>query len=176
MSWSKVLIKTLILAALGATLIELSEQGQIKGEADVIKGNLIAINQQKIKLYGIDTPELAQLCYVKGVPWQCGLTAKQKLAQKIKGKSLTCLTREQEKDNIPVAECFLGRQNLNAWLVENGWAIADRQNSRSFLSHEILAKRNKQGIYQSEFLKPSLWREINPTELTLNSEESILNH
>ena len=176
MSWSKVLIKTLILGALGSILIKISEQGQIKGEADVIKANLIAINQQTIKLYGIDTPELAQLCYVKGLPWQCGLTAKRKLAEKIKGESLTCLIREQESNNLPLAECFLGRENINAWLVDNGWAIADRQNSRSFISHEILAKRNKQGIYQSKFLKPSLWREINPTELTLNREESILNH
>ena len=170
MSWLKVLTKTLTVAALGVVLIEISEQGQIKGKADVIKGNIIEIEQQKIQLYGIDAPELEQLCYVKGKPWQCGLTAKQKLAEKIAEKSLTCLVREQKKDLIPLAECFVGKQNLNAWLVEQGWAIADRQHSRSFISHEILAQRNHKGIYQSEFLKPSLWREINSPELTLNSE------
>ncbi|MGK7937270.1 MAG: thermonuclease family protein [Xenococcaceae cyanobacterium] len=176
MSWLKVLTKTLILAGLGAILIETSEKGQIKGEAHVIKGNIIEIDRQQIKLYGIDAPELEQICYVNDRPWQCGLTVKQKLVEKIEGKSLTCLTREQKNDNVPIAECFLGRQNLNGWLVEEGWAIADRQNSRSFISHEILAQRDHKGIYQSEFLKPSLWREINPPELTLNNDETILNH
>ena len=176
MSWLKVLIKTVTVAALGIILIEISEQGQIKGKAYAIKGNIIEIEEQKIQLYGIDAPELEQICYVKGQPWQCGLTAKQKLAEKIAEKSLTCLIKEQENNHIPLAECFVGKQNLNAWLVEQGWAIADRQNSRNFISHEILAQRNHKGIYQSEFLKPSLWREINSPELTLNSEDLILNH
>ena len=176
MSWLKVLTKTLTVAALGVVLIEISEQGQIKGKANAIKGNIIEIDEQKIQLYGIDAPELEQICYVKGQPWQCGLTAKQKLAEKIAEKTLTCRIRKQESDRLPLAECFIGQKNLNAWLVEKGWAIADRQNSRSFISHEILAQRNQQGIYRSQFLKPSLWREINTPELTLNSEELILNH
>lgn len=176
MSWLKVLTKTLTVAALGVLLIEISEQGQIKGKAQAIKGNILEIEQQKIQLYGIDAPELEQLCYVKGKPWQCGLTAKQKLAEKIADKSLTCLIREEENERIPLAECFIGKKSLNAWLVEQGWAIADRQNSRSFISHEILAQRNQKGIYRSQFLKPSLWREINSPELTLNSDEPILNH
>ena len=166
MSWLKVLTKTLTVAALGVLLIEISERGQIKGKANAIKGNIIEIDGQTIRLYGIDAPELEQLCYVKGKPWQCGLTAKQKLAEKIEEKSLTCLIKDQENKHIPAAECFIGRQNLNAWVVEQGWAIADRQNSRSFISYEILAKRNHKGIYQSEFLKPSLWREANSPEFT----------
>ena len=176
MSWLKVLTKTITVAALGVLLIEISEQGQIKGQANVIKGNMIEIEEQKIQLYGIDAPELEQLCYVKGQPWQCGLTAKQKLANKIVDKSLTCRIKEQENEQIPLAECFIGRQNLNAWLVEQGWAIADRQTSRSFISHEILAQRNHKGIYGSQFLKPSLWREINSPEFTLNSDQPTLKH
>ena len=176
MSWLKVLTKTIMVAALGVLLIEISEQGQIKGQANVIKGNMIEIDGQKVQLYGIDAPELAQLCYVKGQPWQCGLTAKEKLADKIGDKSLTCLIREQKNEHLPLAECFIGKKNLNAWLVEQGWAIADRQNSRSFISYEILAQRSRKGIYRSKFLKPSLWREINSPALTLNSDEPILNH
>lgn len=176
MSWLRIFIKTITVAALGAVLLEISEQGQIKGQANVIKGNIIEINQQKIKLYGIDAPELAQVCYVKGIPWKCGLTAKRKLTEKIEGKSLTCLGKEQNNYNILMAECFLGRQNLNAWLVEQGWAVAERQDSRSFISYEILAKRNHRGLYQSEFLKPSLWREANYPAFTLKSEQPTLNY
>ena len=180
MSWLKVAIKTLVLTGLGAMAIEISEQGQITGTAQAVQGNIITINQEKIQLYGLDAPELTQICYLNGQPWQCGLTAKQKLAEKIAGKSLTCLRKEEKNNNLPLAECFLGRHSLNAWLVEQGWAIADRQNSRSFISHEILAKKNNKGIYQSEFLKPSLWRKINQPALTLNnkrnSSESEVRH
>ena len=176
MSWLKVLVKTATLAALGSILIKISEQGQIKGTANVIKGDVIEIDGQKIKLYGIDALELEQLCYIKSRPWHCGLAAKKQLAEKIEGKSLTCITKDTKQDNIPEAECFVAGKNLNAWLVGQGWAIADRKKSRDFISDEILAQRNLNGIYQSEFLKPSLWREINQPELTLNSEPSILNH
>ena len=176
MSWLKVLVKTVALATLGSILITISEQGQVKGTAKAIKGDVIEIDRQRIKLYGIEAPELEQLCYIKSKPWHCGLAAKQRLAKKIADKSLTCLKREQKKDNMPLAECFVEKENLNAWLVGQGWAIADRQDSRNFISHEIIAQRNLKGIYQSEFLKPSLWREINQPELTLNSETLIFNH
>lgn len=176
MSWLRILIKTVSVAALGAVLLEMSEQGQIKGKASVITGNIIEIDQQKIKLHGIDTPELEQICYVEGKPWQCGLTAQRKLTQKIEGESLTCLGKERNNNDILMAECFVGRQNLNAWLVEQGWAVAERQDSRSFISHEIIAKRDRRGLYQSEFLKPSLWREAHPPALTLNNEQLMINH
>lgn len=174
MSWLKIFIKTVSVAALGAVLLELSEQGQIKGQAHVIKSNLIEIDRQKIQLHGIDVPDEAQICYIKGKPWQCGLTAKRKLTEKIEGKSLTCLGKKREHNNILMAECFVGRENLNAWLVEQGWAVAERRDSRSFISSEIIAKRDRRGLYQSEFLKPSLWREANPPEFTLNNEQLII--
>lgn len=174
MSWLRIFIKTITVAALGAVLIDMSEQGQIKGQADVIKGNLLEIDGQKIQLYGIDAPDLSQVCYIKGKPWQCGLTAKHKLIEKIDGKSLTCLGKKRENNNILMAECFVGRQNLNAWLVEKGWAVAERRDSRSFISSEIIAKRDRRGLYQSEFLKPSLWREANPPEFTLNNEQLMI--
>ena len=170
MSWLQVLVKTATLAAIGMILIKVSEQGQIKGTANVIKGDVIEIDRRKIQLYGIDALELEQLCYIKGQPWHCGLTAKKKLAEKIEGKSLTCIPKDTKPGNLPEAECFVAGKNLNAWLVGQGWAIADRKKSRDFLSNEILAQRNLTGIYQSEFLKPSLWREINQPELTLNSD------
>ena len=44
----------------------------------ITDGDSIKIGKQKIRLFGIDSPELKQICYDKsGIPYPCGIEAKK---------------------------------------------------------------------------------------------------
>ena len=43
-------------------IISISSEKVILGKAKVIDGDTIKINQEKIRLYGIDAPEKKQIC------------------------------------------------------------------------------------------------------------------
>ena len=52
--------------------------GATFGTARIIDGDTIQVAGQRIRLYGIDAPEINQLCQRKGAPWLCGVEAAKK--------------------------------------------------------------------------------------------------
>jgi endonuclease YncB( thermonuclease family) len=163
MSWLEIFLKTVAVALIGSMLIEFSEKDEIRGQVTVIDGDTLEIKHQRIQLYGIDAPEPEQLCYINGQPWDCGLTATKLLGEKIGDNSISCLIKGKDRDDDSqlAGECFIGDRSLNAWLVKEGLAIADRRYSDDFVPHEFFARKKNIGVYQSNFLKPSIWRQVN---------------
>ena len=49
--------------------------GDITGSAYVIDGDTIDISDVRIRLNGIDAPEIEQACRTKGLIWYCGVEA-----------------------------------------------------------------------------------------------------
>ena len=47
---------------------------------------------------------------------------------------------------------------MNAWMVEQGWAVAYRKYSRDYVSQEATAKAARRGLWRGEFVQPSRWR------------------
>jgi endonuclease YncB( thermonuclease family) len=46
-------------------------------------------------------------------------------------------------------------------MVEEGWAIAYRYYSNDYIFEEEIAKKNKKGIWQGNFIEPYVWRKNN---------------
>ena len=59
-------------------------QKTIFGQAKIIDGDSIKIGDTRIRLHGIDTPELRQTCTLNKQIWLCGKQAQQKMKQMIK--------------------------------------------------------------------------------------------
>jgi hypothetical protein len=57
-----------------------------------------------------------------------------------------------------IAVCYVGSTDLNAWLVRNGWALADRRYSRDYVPEERRAEADGAGIWRGEFVPPWDWR------------------
>ena len=57
-----------------------------------------------------------------------------------------------------VADCFVGRESLNNWMVREGWAVAYRQYSIAYIAAEDDARTGQRGIWQGRFDMPWDWR------------------
>lgn len=133
----------------------------IAGQASVIDGDTIEIHGTRIRLYGIDAPEGGQYCYVGGKPIRCGQRAALTLADKIANHTVTCEPKDRDRYGRIVAVCRAAGEDLNAWMVAEGQAVAYRQYSTDYVPQEQRAKASKRGVWKEGFIFPWDWRREN---------------
>ncbi|MFT6084298.1 MAG: endonuclease YncB(thermonuclease family) [Alphaproteobacteria bacterium] len=132
----------------------------IIGIPTIIDGDTLKIRDQKIRLEGIDTPESNQTCTLGNQKVRCGQIAANALADKIKRATIRCEVNSIDRYERIIAECFLGDQSLNKWLVKQGYALAYKQYSKKFIPTENTAKIDQIGIWQYDFQMPWNFRSI----------------
>lgn len=133
----------------------------IVGRASVVDGDTIEIHGTQIRLFGIDAPEGNQTCLEGGMPTRCGQYSAVALADKIGSGPVTCEAKDVDKYNRVVAVCRSGGEDLNAWMVSQGMAVAYRQYSVDYVPQEEHAARLKRGIWKGDFILPWDWRNRN---------------
>ena len=53
------------------------------------------------------------------------------------------------------------KEDLNKWMVRNGYAVAYRRYSKDYILDEKYAKTNKVGLWSGIFINPEKWRKLN---------------
>lgn len=148
----------IILLALVTAIMPSVLHADVAGGASVIDGDTIEIHGQRIRLHGIDVPEGAQTCQVEGKSWRCGQQASLALDGKIAGRPVSCKQKDVDRYRRIVAVCFAGNEDLNAWMVAEGWALAYRQYSTDYVGQERAASAAHKGIWRGSFVPPWDWR------------------
>ena len=133
-------------------------QADLVGRARVIDGDTIEVASARIRLFGVDAPESAQRCLAGSGRWSCGEQATRALAGRIDGRSVACEERDRDRYGRVVAVCRHGAQDVNAWLVREGWAMAYRRYSRDYVDEEAAARGAQRGLWRGEFVPPWDWR------------------
>ncbi len=129
------------------------------GYPRVINGDTINIHGSRIRLFGIDAPESHQTCKsASGQVFDCGWKATVALVDHIAGGTVSCRARGVDRFGRTVAVCHLGSEDVNAWMVANGWAVAYRHYSLDYVPQENAAQAGKRGIWAGSFMVPSEWR------------------
>src|SRR6266404_783627 len=131
----------------------------IIGQASVIDGDTIEIHGQRIRLFGIDAPEHDQLCEEAGAQYRCGQQASLALADQIGRQTVDCAPRDVDQYGRVVAVCSAAGEDLNAWMVRQGWALAYRHYSTAYVPDEDAAHLAGDGIWRGTFDAPWDWRQ-----------------
>ncbi|MDE4146977.1 thermonuclease family protein [Phaeobacter gallaeciensis] len=132
---------------------------ELVGVASVIDADTIEIRGVRIRLHGIDAPESRQLCRrSSGDDWRCGQQAALALADRIGRRTVSCAVRDVDRYDRAIAVCTQGNQDLNRWLVNEGWAVAYRRYSRDYIGAEAQARRAGRNIWAGQFVMPWDWR------------------
>jgi endonuclease YncB( thermonuclease family) len=132
----------------------------------VIDGDTLEIDGQIVQLYGIDAPELGQLCDHGGDLRQCGRESALYLRMLVsfEGPPLQCSPWEAEPDaaasgEIVVGVCQIGTKGVGLAMVSNGYAVALPESFPDYQEAEEQAREARLGLWQSEFVPPWEWRE-----------------
>ena len=163
-------MRTIIILLMFSTNI-LAEE--IIGIPKIVDGDTVYINNYKIRLEGIDAPEMKQECkreklkissiigYTFYEDYYCGKYSKEKLAAKVSGSKIRCISSTKDRYKRYLAKCFKDGINLNQWMVRSGLAVAYRRYSKEYIPDEDFAKENKLGLWKGKFLNPEKWRKLN---------------
>lgn len=145
-----------LILALG---IPAAGQTVITGNASVIDGDTLDIRGTRIRLVGIDAPEGRQVCArSNGAAWQCGDASSQALQRYLGRVPVRCEPTGQDRFNRTLATCFKGTEDINGWMVANGWAVAFRRYSLAYVAAEDRARVAKLGLWDGTFQMPWDWR------------------
>lgn len=141
----------------------------------VVDGDSLAIGQTRLRLVGIDAPELQQTCLRDGRAVQCGVLAKQHLARLVAAAPVSCADHGTDKHGRQLAVCrgninsdpvrgalvTAGEQaTLNAQMVHDGWAVS----YGDYKALEVLAALAGRGLWALDFEQPEDWRRIHGTD------------
>ena len=127
----------------------------------IIDGDTIILNSEKIRFYGIDTPEKKQKCKDRnGLSYPCGEFATNELKKIISSGQLFCKKRATDRYGRSISICYVNGVDINSLMVKNGWALAYRKYSRDYIDEENEAKDKKVGMWAGKFIAPWRWRKL----------------
>lgn len=135
----------------------------VQGYPRVVDGDTLDFSGTRVRLFGIDAPETKQSCKAgKGGEYLCGEKSKEALLSKVGKGKVECEQKNRDKYGRVVGVCSLNGEDLNGWMVEQGFAVAYRQYSKNYVPLEDAAKAAKRGIWSGTFEVPEQWRRDNP--------------
>jgi len=136
-----------------------SAASMLVGQAVVIDGDTLDIGTARIRLEGIDAPELGQSCATRphsgdavrpsGGGWKnAGRQAATALRRMIGRQPVVCRVLGTDRYGRSLASCRAGQHDLNAEMVRNGWAWAFVRYSTTYVDEERAARRNSVGVWR----------------------------
>ncbi|MGJ4968367.1 MULTISPECIES: thermonuclease family protein [unclassified Bradyrhizobium] len=133
---------------------------ELVGRVSIVDGDTLDIHGERIRLWGIDAPESAQLCRGRDrKPYRCGALAANTLDAFTRSKVLRCLPVDGDRYGRIVARCAAGATDLGQFMVSRGLAVEEPQYSRGvYTADQGAARRAGRGIWSGRFIAPPLYR------------------
>src|SRR5258705_6558907 len=148
-----------LIALLLLLLPAVGQAADITGIPKIREGDQIVIGNTRIRLGGIDAPSADQLCLnTKGERWTCGVAARDELIKHAENKPWTGRPRQTDRRGRLVARCEVDGEDIQKWMVQNGWALSYTRFSHDYDADERAAREAKAGMWQGAFIAPWDWR------------------
>ena len=154
-------------------LYELPANWIISDQITVIDGDTFIAGGTRIRLHGIDAPEIEQQCTdAKGELWPCGLVAKDKLADWLDGATVGCAPVGLSYDRTvavcrAVASCSAPEwchleigSEVARYMVREGYALDwPKYSGGAYSEQQDEASSDRRGIWAGAFVEPWSYRD-----------------
>jgi endonuclease YncB( thermonuclease family) len=138
-----------------AALAYLAEPGRrLSGPVYVVDGDTLRLGGERIRLAGMDAPEMAQTCRLGGQEVACGRMAREAVIRMIGGGGIACRVTGHDKYRRDLARCEAAGQDIGGGLVCAGLAVA----YGGYAAEEAEARRAGRGLWAGSFERPAAWR------------------
>jgi endonuclease YncB( thermonuclease family) len=79
-------------------------------------------------------------------------------ADKIGRRAVTCEDLGRDRYDRIIGRCTVAGEDMGAWMVSQGLALAYRRYSLDYVDEEADAQAARRGIWAGEFVEPWEWR------------------
>ena len=144
-NWILVTIMAAVIALLGLILL-LRDAGadapsQVIGPARVIDGDTLHIGSHRIRLFGINAPEVGS---------EAGEEATRLMESLSANRPVTCNVTGRHFKRL-VAKCYVGGSDLGAAMVALGWAVNADRYTKEYESYELWARTQCHGMWTGQY-------------------------
>jgi hypothetical protein len=98
-----------------------------------------------------------------------GIKARDRLADHIGNRPIDCVPNGADAYDRTLAICTIGGESLNAWMVQQGWALAFVRYSKEYVPDEEAARAAGRGLWSGAFIAPWDWRHRNRQTVVLGA-------
>lgn len=167
------IFRLMLIAAMVTACPAVVQAQSISGVAKAVDGDTLEFSGTRVRLLGIDAPELKQICSKDTGEWACGTDAMAALAQMIDGAEIVCSGSETDVYGRLMAICRRDGLDLGLAMIEAGLATSLPNGGSEYAAAESLRKTHRVGLWAGEFQSPAEWREANPRETTAQPKRPI---
>ena len=129
-------------------------QAKVEGkQSQVYSPAVIEVGGVLVQLDGLRAPDNSQICVEAAEPWTCGRDARWATLNRLGNHWITCLERGRTESGGFIGLCYLGGvggPELNAWLVEQGWALTNAAGAERYLEQETKARAERRGLWRND--------------------------
>jgi endonuclease YncB( thermonuclease family) len=111
----------------------------------VVDGDTLRVGGERVRLFGVDAPELSQMCGAEAPKVACGQLAARWLRSRVQGRVLRCTRVDTDRYGRLVARCSVEGSDVGRSIAEAGWATAYRKYSLDYVGAEQLARAARRG-------------------------------
>ena len=128
------------------------------GTVRVIDADTIDVGGTRVRLFGIDAPEMGQPCRADGREWDCGAWTRDAVRNRFEGTYASCDQRDIDRYARVVAQCTVDGQDMGQLIVYSGLAWAFRRYSETYDLDEKAAAIAGRGLWAVDVQMPSDYR------------------
>jgi len=146
-------------------LISVQAMAGPNGTVRVIDGDTIDVGGTRVRLYGVDAPEVSQTCdTAEGVTWACGDWVRGVLETRIEGRIADCEFHGWDRYDRVIGTCHVDGRDIAEELVRDGLAFAYRRYSLDYVKVEKAAAAKGRGLWGSVLQSPEDYRHAHKRE------------
>ncbi|EFL90440.1 succinoglycan biosynthesis protein [Ahrensia sp. R2A130] len=143
----------LVAMFLAVAWLETRSVRSLEGRAIAVDGDSLVMDGERLRLEGIDAPEMDQTCTRGGTEWACGRDARTALRRLIR-PGVVCVTSRVDHYDRWLARCTVGENDVARKMVLLGLAV----DYGRFEAEALDAQNRGVGIWAGDFENPQDWR------------------